>query len=208
MKKKLKNLLITKNTSIIDCMYYLNKSGENCLIVTDSNKKLLGTLTDGDVRRSILNDLDIKKSIKNVYSKKSTYLIRGGYKKADIRKIFSKKEIRLIPIVNKKKIVTDYITSNQFFENKKRIEILNRVPLVVMAGGKGTRLEPFTKIFPKALLPVKEKPIIQHIIEKFASSGINKFFVTVNYKTVILKSFFSELNLDYAINFIHEKKQY
>ena len=81
-----------------------------------------------------------------------------------------------------------------------------------MAGGKGTRMEPFTKIFPKALLPVKEKPIIQHIIEKFAQSGVNKFFITVNYKTVILKSFFSELNFllkkqHYLIHPLDLKKQ-
>ena len=104
-----------------------------------------------------------------------------------------------------KKIVIDYLTWNDFFKNEKKFEILNKIPLVVMAGGKGTRMEPFTKIFPKALLPVKEKPIIQHIIEKFAQSGVNKFFITVNYKTVILKSFFSELNLNYSISFIHEK---
>ena len=205
MKIKLKNLLVTKNTSISECMQRLNDTGKKGLIVIDKRKKLLGTITDGDIRRSILNDFDIKQSIKNVYFKTPASFIKDSYKKALTKKIL-KENINLVPIVNKKKIVVDYLTWNDIFKNEKKLEILNKIPLVVMAGGKGTRMEPFTKIFPKALLPVKEKPIIQHIIEKFALSGVNKFFITVNYKTVILKSFFSELNLNYSISFIHEKK--
>ena len=206
MKKKLKNLLVNQNASIFDCMPYLNDTAEKCLIVTDNRKKLLGTITDGDIRRSILNDLDIKKSIKNVYFKNPASFIKGNYKKSLVKKIFHEKGIKLVPLVNNKKIVVDYLTWDDFFKDEKKIKFLNKIPLVVMAGGKGTRMQPFTKLFPKALLPVKEKPIIQHIIEKFFTSGINKFFVTVNYKTVILKSFFSELNLNYTVNFIHEKK--
>ena len=204
MKIKLKNLLVTKNTSISECMQRLNDTGKKGLIVIDKRKKLLGTITDGDIRRSILNDFDIKQSIKNVYFKTPASFIKDSYKRALTKKIL-KENINLVPIVNKKKIVIDYLTWNDIFKNEKKFEILNKIPLVVMAGGKGTRMEPFTKIFPKALLPVKEKPIIQHIIEKFAQSGVNKFFITVNYKTVILKSFFSELNLNYSISFIHEK---
>ena len=206
MKVKLKNLLVTKNTSIGDCMQRLNDTAEKCLVVTDNRKILLGTITDGDIRRSILNDFDIKKSIKNVYFKNPVSFIKGSYKRTLIKKVFQEKNISLVPLVNKKKIVIDYLTWDDLFKDERKIEILNKIPLVVMAGGKGTRMEPFTKIFPKALLPVKEKPIIQHIIEKFALKGVNKFFVTVNYKTVILKSFFSELNLNYTVNFIHEKK--
>ena len=206
MKVKLKNLLVTKSTSIGECMQRLNATAEKCLIVTDNKKILLGTITDGDIRRSILNDFDIKKSIKDVYFKNPASFVKGNYKKTLIKKILQEKNISLVPLVNKKKIVVGYLTWDDIFKDERKIEVLNKIPLVIMAGGKGTRMEPFTKIFPKALLPVKEKPIIQHIIEKFALSGINKFFVTVNYKTVILKSFFSELNLNYSINFIHEKK--
>ena len=206
MKIKLKNLLVTKNASIVDCMQRLDGTKQKCLIVTDERKKLLGTITDGDIRRSLLNDFNIKKTIKNVYFRNPASFVKGNYKKNIVKKVFHEKNIRLVPLVDKKKIVVDYLTWDDFFKDERKIEILNKVPLVIMAGGKGTRMEPFTKIFPKALLPVKEKPIIQHIIEKFALSGVDKFFITVNYKTVILKSFFSELNLNYIVNFIHEKK--
>jgi len=76
--------------------------------------------------------------------------------------------------------------------------------VVIMAGGKGTRLEPFTKILPKPLVPIHEKPIIEHIIEKFTTIGIDDFHITTNYKSRILKAFFEELNPDYSLNFVKE----
>ena len=81
MKIKLKNLLVTKNTSISECMQRLNDTGKKGLIVIDKRKKLLGTITDGDIRRSILNDFDIKQSIKNVYFKNPASFIKDNYKK-------------------------------------------------------------------------------------------------------------------------------
>ena len=75
-----------------------------------------------------------------------------------------------------------------------------------MAGGKGTRLAPFTKVLPKPLLPINEKPVIEHIIEKFFDYGIANFYITVNYKSLLLKSFFTELKPNYSVKFLGEKK--
>ena len=75
-----------------------------------------------------------------------------------------------------------------------------------MAGGKGDRLMPFTKVLPKPLIPVNEKPVIEHIIEKFTSFGAKKFYITTNYKSRILKSFFKELQPSYSVKFFDEIK--
>ena len=75
-----------------------------------------------------------------------------------------------------------------------------------MAGGKGARLEPFTKVLPKPLMPVNDKPVIEHIIEKFTFFGIMDFYLTVNYKGKILKAYFEELKPDYNFKFIEEKE--
>lgn len=75
-----------------------------------------------------------------------------------------------------------------------------------MAGGKGTRLQPFTSILPKPLIPVQNKTMIEHIIEQFTEFGSNNFFLTINYKGKILKAFFDELDPKYKINYIEEKK--
>ncbi len=73
-----------------------------------------------------------------------------------------------------------------------------------MAGGRGTRLEPFTKVLPKPLIPIHEKPVIEHIIERFTTVGISNFILTVNYKARIMKAFFEELQSDYSVDFIDE----
>ena len=75
-----------------------------------------------------------------------------------------------------------------------------------MAGGQGARLTPFTKVLPKPLLPIDEKPVIEHIIGKFKSFGGNNFNISVNYKSLLLKSYFKELKPNYKIKFLEEKK--
>jgi NDP-sugar pyrophosphorylase family protein len=81
---------------------------------------------------------------------------------------------------------------------------LGNVPVVIMAGGKGTRMEPFTKILPKPLVPIQEKPIIEHIIERFLDIGCSDFHLTVNYKGKILKAYFEEVQPDYQVHFVDE----
>jgi NDP-sugar pyrophosphorylase family protein len=76
--------------------------------------------------------------------------------------------------------------------------------VVIMAGGVGTRLAPFTKVLPKPLIPVHDKPIIEHIIERFVDHGAKNFWVTVNYKSRIMKAYFQDLNPDYKVQFIEE----
>ena len=74
-----------------------------------------------------------------------------------------------------------------------------------MAGGRGTRLEPFTKVLPKPLIPIHEKPIVEHIIDRFLKIGSKHFYLSVNYKSKILKAYFEELKPKYKISFVEEK---
>ena len=76
------------------------------------------------------------------------------------------------------------------------------IPVVIMSGGKGTRLEPFTKILPKPLIPIKEKPVIEHIIDKFFKYGIRNIVLTVNFKAEILRAYYKELKPKYKLEFI------
>ena len=87
---------------------------------------------------------------------------------------------------------------------KEKNKIYKNIPVVIMAGGKGTRLEPFTKVLPKPVIPVNEKPIIEHIISRFRRYHCDQFYITINYKGKILKAFFEELEPDYSLEFIEE----
>ena len=113
----------------------------------------------------------------------------------------------MIPILKKNNNFFDYVTLNDLMDGKIKKDIKSvNTPVVIMAGGKGTRLKPFTNILPKPLIPIHEKPVILHIINRFIEQGYNHFYLTVNYKSKILKAYFDELEPDFNIDFIDEIK--
>ena len=204
----MKNILVKPNLKIIQAMKRLAVTGERCLIVTDKKNKLLGTLNDGDVRRGILQGINTKHSIKTIYSKKPIVLFRGKYTLDKVKRLlnYHTQGLNLLPILDTNKVVVGYLSRENVFGSKKKNTNLQNIPVVVMAGGKGDRLLPFTKVLPKPLIPVNDKPVIEHIIEKFTSFGVKKFYITTNYKSLILKSFFKELQPNYSVKFFDEMK--
>jgi NDP-sugar pyrophosphorylase family protein len=115
-------------------------------------------------------------------------------------------KIEAIPIVDTEHRVSDiFIWSNLFDGSKRHVEKID-VPVVIMAGGKGERLDPFTKIFPKALIPVGEKPIVEVIMDRFSQCGVKEFYLSVNYKGAMIKSYFENTKLPYDVAFIWEKE--
>jgi dTDP-glucose pyrophosphorylase len=202
----IENLTIGPDISIIKAMKALSSTAEKCLIVVNNEQELLGTLTDGDLRRMILAGINMESNIEKGYCKTPMFFVKGKYEKSQVEKCMLENKLGLIPIINQKNKVIKYLTwTNVFGLNKKKRNDKFNIPVVIMAGGKGARLEPFTKVLPKPLLPIHEKPIIQHIIERFTSVGVRDFYITVNYKSRILKAFFEELEPNYNVNFIHEK---
>ena len=194
------------NISISDALKKIGNSGTKYLIVVNKNKKLLGTLADGDLRRAILKKKKLNNSIKDIYNKNPYYLIHGKFEKKNLKNFFLNNKINFIPIVNEKKIVLDVISLSDLLNEKEIIKKKNKLPVVIMAGGKGTRLQPFTKVLPKPLIPINGKTVIEHIIDSFLKNGSENFFVTVNYKSKILKSFFEELKPNYKISYLQETK--
>jgi dTDP-glucose pyrophosphorylase len=203
----IKKLTINSTCTIKDALKLIGIGGHKCLIVGDSNYILLGTLSDGDIRKGILKGMQIKDTIKNIYQHNPIFLEQNKYNPEKVKNIFIRNKIDLIPIVDKNHKIIDVLFWDEVFhaDKEKNIRRLD-VPVVIMAGGEGSRLEPFTKVLPKPLIPIQEKPVIEHIIEKFTKNiGTNKFFFTLNYKATILKAFFEELNPDYNFEFIVEK---
>ena len=203
----MKDLTITPKINIHQAMEKISQTGKKCLVIVDENKTLLGTLSDGDIRKAILNGIGFDDSIEGVYNAKPTVLVEGKYKLDGAKKLFLTNKFDLIPVVNGRDELVDILLWEKLLnnENNKKINKLN-VPVIIMAGGKGKRLEPFTKILPKPLVPVNEKPIIEHIIERFTNIGCSEFYMTINYKGRLLKAYFEEQKPDYKIHFIEEKE--
>lgn len=202
----MKNILISTKITLKKAMERLSESGNKTLVVVGNNNKMLGTLSDGDLRKAILKGVKINDSIETIYNHNPKYFIKGKYTISEAKKIFINTGFDLIPIIDNNKKVLDVVLWRKVFKNDKKRNGISKlkIPIVIMAGGKGTRLEPFTKILPKPLVPIQEKPIIEHIIERFNILGCKNFYLTVNYKSHILKAYFKELQPKYKIQFIEE----
>jgi len=198
------NITIEPKSTIKQAMAKLAKIGERCLLVVNKNNILLGTLSDGDLRKAILKNKSVKDSIENIYHKKPLALKYNSYSIKQAKELFLLHRHTLIPLISEKGVIKDVL----FIESILNEEEINNTNLdasvVIMAGGKGSRLEPFTKILPKPLIPVHEKPIIEHIIKRFTDVGCNNFYLTLNYMSKLLKAYFEELNPSYNINFLEE----
>ena len=194
-------LLIKEKATITDSLKQLGKTGLRCLIVVDEQKSYLGTITDGDLRREILKNKNFKKNIKSIYNRKSTFFTTNNFNISSAKKIIEKKSLTLIPIINKKFKVVDYynIFSKPSLDKEKNL-------VIIMAGGQGKRLQPFTSILPKPLIPIKGKPVIVHIMNLFKGKGLNNFVISINKKNNVLKSYLQELKTIYEFDFIEEKK--
>ena len=206
MKRNFDNLLINKTLTIKQAMQAMDKTSHKVLFVIDSHNKLIGAVTDGDVRRWILKDGDLNASVDNIYNKKPLYFDKD-YDIEEVKEKMIETKIQWIPIVNKTKTIADILFWEDVFAEKfVNSSVKMNIPVVIMAGGKGTRLEPFTKILPKPLIPVGDKPILELIMDNFSKYSVKDFYLTVNYKGDMIKSYFDHSNTDYKIKYVWEDK--
>jgi len=205
--KETMKFLIAPIETIKTALQQLNKSSMKVLFVVDENERLLGSLTDGDIRRALLQDIKMEAPITNVYNPNPVFFLDSSYTESDVKDIFIKKCIECIPIVDKEGKILKVIVWNDFFENNK-IDVYTGqaldTPVVIMAGGKGTRMAPFTNVLPKPLIPIGEKTILEIIIDNFRKFGISDIFLTVNFKAEMIQAYFNCIEKDYSLKYLKE----
>lgn len=207
MIKDFSSILIDKSVTVKDAMKQLDKSAEKILFVVENNNKLIGSLTDGDIRRWILKDGALNDIVYNVCFK-GTFFADKQFVLSEIKEEIIKREIIYVPVVNEEKEIIEFLVWDKLFDGKllRKTKKLLEAEVVIMAGGKGTRLDPFTKILPKPLIPIGEKSILEIIIDRFVDYQVNEFYVSVNHKAKIIKSYFEEIQPEYKIIFLYEDK--
>lgn len=199
----LKSHLIASNASIVEALEALNRlSGETMtLFVTDEGSRLIGSLTDGDIRRALLAGHDLSDNVKVICKKDCLRLSEGNYEISVISEA-RKKRVKLLPVVNEGIIVS--------LVDLRYQRGLIPADGVLMAGGIGERLKPLTESVPKPLLPVGDRPIIDRNVELMRDFGIRKIFVTVNYlKQKLIDHFASECadSSSYEITCVEEPQK-
>ncbi|WP_300440111.1 nucleotidyltransferase family protein [Christiangramia sp.] len=177
------------------------------LLFVCNNNKFMSVLSIGDIQRAILSNHSLDAEINSIL--RDRVIIASDQDNVeDIRNLMLQHRIEAMPIVDDEKNVADVIFWDQIFsEKKERVDTLPDIPVVIMAGGKGTRLKPITNIIPKPLIPLGEKPILEWIIDSFNEVGVTNFHLTVNYKQDMIRSYFahpSETN--YNISYFEENK--
>ncbi len=196
--KNINQLTINKGQKISDAIKKINASKIKIVFVIDKNKKLLGSISSGDIRRSIRNKVDQSSYVETIMFTKTTFVYEKYEEKLN-KKSFNE-YILCIPVVKKNKILKYFKIINKPFNKKSNT-------IFLMAGGKGKRLYPLTKDTPKPMLRIKNVPIIEKIITEFKNQGFINFIISINYLASKIKSYLGTgKKLGVNIKYINEKK--
>jgi len=200
--KSIDKILLKTDDTLKKALTLIDQGTMRITIVVDDNKKLLGTLNDGDIRRAILNGYTLDTKVDKIYYKTPTVAHITDTRDAIISKAI-KNKVYQIPIVDDddKLVDVEDLATLLTHTNRK-----NKV--ILMAGGLGTRLAPLTNDTPKPLLKVGTKPILQTIIENFAGYGFTDIVISVNYKSEMIKEYFKD-GSEFGVNieYIQEDKR-
>lgn len=199
MENGLEKYIVKMDIPVLEAIQVINRNAQGVIFVIDQKERLVGSLTDGDVRRFILKKGDLTGSVdRAMFLSPHT---ASNYENA--RHMYHEKNLFAIPIVDSDGHVIDIYFGR---EKKKKILPQLRIPVVINAGGKGTRLDPYTRVLPKPLIPIGDRPIIEHIMERFMEFGCDEFHIIVNYKKEIIKAYFSENEKSYHIQWYDENR--
>ena len=206
MTNTFNRLFINKSLTIKSAMKQMDKTSKQILFVTDKERKLLGTITDGDIRRWILTVGDLNKDVDKIYNRKPVY-IKDDVSRKNLQKLMLESNIESLPVVDADKRIVDIIFLKDIIKEdikKNKKENSLKIPVVIMAGGQGSRLSPFTRILPKALIPIDDKPVAEVIIDNFRKYLSEDIYLILGYKGEMIKSYFDNAPINYKITYIHE----
>lgn len=203
--KNIHLITVKPDISIKDGWRQLNENNYKILFVVDDDGILRGSVTDGDIRRWILADGSIQEPIFKLMNHNPVVVFETTPEE-EIKQLIVKRRLECVPVLDINRRPSRYVSWDSVIEKKTKAVQREKIdiPVVIMAGGRGVRLDPFTKVLPKPLIPLGEKPILEHIIEKFRNHGVMNFFITLNYRSNMIRAYFEDIPRDFDLHFVQE----
>ncbi|MCW6037896.1 nucleotidyltransferase family protein [Spirulina subsalsa FACHB-351] len=192
--------LLNSQTTLQTAITNLENSGLQIILVVDTNGSLVGTITDGDIRRGLLRGLDLNSPIDSIIHQ-DPLVVPAQMSRETVLQLMQANEIHALPIVDETRQVIGLHSLNELLTPYQRPNLM-----IIMAGGKGTRLHPYTTNCPKPLLPVGGKPILEHIIERAKEEGFQHFILAVHYLGHMIEDYFGDGHAwQIQIDYLREK---
>jgi dTDP-glucose pyrophosphorylase len=206
MIQKIRDISIEQSTSIIVAMKQMDENKQKLLLVLDK-EKFYSLLSIGDVQRAIIANIGLEEPISKIL-RTEVRVATTTDDKEQIKAYMKERRNDFMPIIDKEKRIVDVIFWADLFASKPVIENVQlNLPVVIMAGGQGTRLKPLTNVLPKPLIPIGDQTMLEDIMDRFTRCGCHDFYLSVNYKADFIKQYFHNLqNPAYNITYFQEDK--
>lgn len=203
--KNIRKIMLPPSVSILETMEAINRGAAGIALLVDDERRLIGTITDGDIRRAVMSGLSLHTSVKILLSRKAARYptpITAHFraKKSHILSLMHKHVVRQIPLLDDEGRVVELVLMDELLP-----EQILPLQAVVMAGGFGTRLRPLTEELPKPMLPVGERPLLELIIEQLREADICRVNITTHYKPEKITDYFGDgQKFGVELNYVNE----
>lgn len=200
-----KGRIISKSESILEGLKRMDSLDRKSLIVIEKDK-FFGLISAGDIQRAIIQNKSLDTPVEEILRNK----IRVAKPEDSFEKIKQMMfdfRMELCPVVDEKgEVLEVFFWEDIFKESQLLPKNQFNLPVIIMAGGFGTRLKPITNVIPKPLIPIGDKTMLEHIFDRFAKHGSSSFFISVNYKAELIDFYLKSKDLPYSINYFKEEK--
>lgn len=196
----LKNFLGRESLTVSEAMRQIDGNQHKILFLTDDRQRLIGCVTDGDIRRFLLSGGAMSAPVLAAANRHP----KSAKNMTEARALYHRKDYIVIPVIDGDGVIIDLFAGEQDEWQRPRNPL--RIPVVINAGGRGTRLDPFTRVLPKPLIPVGELPIIELIMREYQRYACSDFHIIVNYKKELMKAYFADNERQYHISWYDEEQ--
>ena len=205
MNTQFKGRVIPLDASIMDALKLMDKIDKKLVLIIDENK-FIGLLSAGDIQRAIIQSKPLQTAVQDII-RTNIKVAKSDDSFQTIKKMMMDYRMEMCPVISESnEILKVYFWEDIFEINKPTLNSKLDLPVVIMAGGLGTRLKPLTNVLPKPLIPIGERTMLEEIMDRFAVHQCSDFYISVNYKADLIEYYINDLNLPLNINFFRETK--